>query len=82
MVKAMAEMTSSRYMSSNEHETNSSKKHMDKSQEVSSIVMRLNRKKNYSIDHPSIILLSIAGNLIKRLSTSVFCTPLLLDRIA
>ena len=33
-------------MSSNEHETNPMKKHIDKSQEVNSIIVELNRK-NY-----------------------------------
>ena len=42
----MAKMTLSRDMSSNEHETNSTKKHIDKSQEVSSIIVELNRN-NY-----------------------------------
>ena len=36
-------MTLSRDMSSNEHETNPTKKHIDKSQEVSSTVVGLNR---------------------------------------
>ena len=38
-------MTLSRDISSNEHETNPMKMHIDKSQEVSSTVMELNRKK-------------------------------------
>ena len=38
----MADMTLFRDMSSNEHEINSTKKHIDKSQEVSSIVVGLN----------------------------------------
>ena len=37
-------MTLSRDMSSNEHETNPMKMHIDKSQEVSSTVVELNRK--------------------------------------
>ena len=45
MVKAMAGMTSSRDMSSNELETNPMKMHIDKSQEVSSIVVGPNRNK-------------------------------------
>ena len=42
----MADMTLSRDMSSNEHETNPMKKHIDKYQEVSSTVVGLNRN-NY-----------------------------------
>ena len=41
----MAGMTLSKDISSNEHETNSINKHIDKSQEVNSIVVELNRKK-------------------------------------
>ena len=44
MVNAMEEMTLSRDMSSNEQETNSMRKHVNKYQEVSSIVVELNRK--------------------------------------
>ena len=44
IVKAMTEMILSRDMSSNQHETNSTKQHIDKSQEVSSIIVLLNRK--------------------------------------
>ena len=43
----MVGMTLSRDMSSNEHERNPMKMHMDKSHKVSSIVVELNRKKNY-----------------------------------
>ena len=46
----MREMTLSRDMSSNEQEPNSTKKYMDKPQDVSSIFVELNRKKNYSTD--------------------------------
>ena len=42
MGKARAEMTLSRDVSSNEHEMNSTKKHIDKSQEVSSTVVEPN----------------------------------------
>ena len=42
----MADMTLSRDMSLNEHEINSTKKHIDKSQEVSSTVVGLIRN-NY-----------------------------------
>ena len=40
----MAEITLSRDMSSNEHEMNPMKMHIDKSQEVSSTAMELNKK--------------------------------------
>ena len=42
----MAEMSLSRDRSSNDHEMNSTKKHIDKSQEASSTVVGLNRN-NY-----------------------------------
>ena len=45
IAKSYGGMTSSRDMSSNEHETNPMKMHIDKSQEVSSTVVELNRKK-------------------------------------
>ena len=46
MVKIYGEMTLSRDVSSNEHETNPMTMHIDKSQEVSFTVVELNRK-NY-----------------------------------
>ena len=81
MVKAMAEMILSRDMSSNEHETNSTKKHINKSQEANSIVVELNRMSirkysihNYFFQNLEIIWL-YAEKTEKKIRTSIkYCT--------
>ena len=69
----MVGMTLSKDRSSNEHKTNPMKKHIDKSQEVSSIIVELNRKGIGQMRKGFVLFIVIIWNA--RHMTSRFAAP-------
>ena len=70
----MAGMTLSKDMSLNEHETNSMKKQINNSQEVSSLVVELNRKKTFGHMRKRFVLFIVIMWTAKH-TTSRFAAP-------